>query len=137
MLMSIKNGTISILIVSTPDLSLLTEEEIIVTSQRETSMSYAELKTKKDRIAFIRSQLQTNPAWAQRALIRIFDAQTLDEQNSSSTHEANGVGFTGADAYILTSFAEQLQKGRTLSEKQMAIVFKKIPKYSRQLEALT
>ena len=42
-------------------------------------------------------------------------------------------GFNGTDANILSSFAEQLLKGRTLSAKQLAIAFKKLPKYSRQV----
>lgn len=97
---------------------------------------FADLKTKKDRIAFIRQQLGSNPAWALRALIRIYENQTAAEQAAHATVEHNGVGFTGADAEILTSLAEQYSKRRSLSEKQMALLFKRIPKYARQLERM-
>ena len=37
------------------------------------------------------------------------------------------------DANILSSFAQQIEKGRILSEKQMAILFKKMPRYWKQI----
>lgn len=94
---------------------------------------YADLKTKKDKIAFIKQQVSYNPQWATRALMKIYDLQTEDEQVSGYTHNWNCVGFNGIDSEILSSFAEQINKGRTLSEKQMKIVFKKMPKYAKQL----
>lgn len=97
---------------------------------------YADCKTKTARIAFIREQVGYNPQWAVRALVRIYERQTADEQASQTTKVHNGIGFTGADAHILSSFAQQVQRGRKLSEKQMAILRKRIPKYARQLEAI-
>jgi hypothetical protein len=43
------------------------------------------------------------------------------------------VGFTGADGEFLTSLAKQLQKKGYLSPKQMTFVFKKMPKYWKQI----
>ncbi len=97
---------------------------------------FNELKTKKARIAHIKEQLATDPRWAVRGLLRIYEGQTAEEQNSEHTIDANGVGFNGVDAEIMSSFAKQVLKGRTLSPKQMAIVFKKIPKYAKQLEGV-
>lgn len=96
-------------------------------------MKYAELTTKKARIAFIREMVSTNRAWALRALVRVYANQTEDEKNVGATTQLNGIGFSGADAEILSSFAEQVSRGRSLSDKQMAIVFKKMPRYARQL----
>lgn len=87
----------------------------------------------KNTVAFIKTQLGTNPAWATRAIVKLHEMQTFDEQNSQMTKESNGVGFNGTDATILSSFADQINRGRTLSPKQLAIAFKKLPKYSRQV----
>lgn len=85
---------------------------------------------------YVANQLKTNQSWATKAIVRLYQLQTADEQCSQSTHNKNGVGFTGADANILSSFAEQIDRGRTLSPKQLAIAFKKLPKYSRQIMGL-
>ena len=85
---------------------------------------------------FIKNQLATNPTWAVKALIKIYERQTIDEQNSQSTKENNGIGFNGLDANILSSFAEQVNKGRNLSVKQMTIVYKKMPRYWKQVASL-
>jgi hypothetical protein len=86
----------------------------------------------------IRAKLEESNRWLQRGLLRIYAEQTLDEQATGITHEANGVGFNGVDSEILSSFAEQLQKrnwpeGRDLSDKQLTIARKKMLKYSKQL----
>ena len=85
---------------------------------------------------YIKNQLATNSSWATKALIRIYERQTFDEQNTQRTKENNGIGFSGLDAEILSSFATQVLNGRTLSAKQMNIVFKKMPRYWRQIASL-
>jgi hypothetical protein len=85
---------------------------------------------------FIKNQLATNATWAVKALVKIYERQTIDEQNSQSTKENNGIGFNGLDANILSSFAEQVNKGRNLSVKQMTIVYKKMPRYWKQVASL-
>ena len=82
---------------------------------------------------YIRNQLATNQAWAVKALVKVYTLQTLDEQVTGQTANLNGVGFSGVDSKILSSFAEQVNKGRTLSVKQMAIVYKKMPRYHKQV----
>ena len=79
----------------------------------------------------IREQLTTNKAWQ----VRVFENQTSDEQASEHTKYHNGVGFTGADAKILSSLAKFYKERRFLTEKQMYIVAKRIPKYARQIKA--
>lgn len=85
---------------------------------------------------YIKNQLATNAAWAIRGLVRIYSFQTADEQDSENTCHDNGIGFSGCDANILSSFAKQVNAGRNLSPKQMAIVYKKMPKYSKQIASL-
>lgn len=99
-------------------------------------MTYQDCNTKKARIALLKEKLGTNAQWAVKGCVRIYEYQTAEEQNIGGTVEDNGVGFTGADGDILSSFAEQINKGRTLSDKQMAILFKKMPKYARQLDGV-
>lgn len=99
--------------------------------------AFSELTTKKARIAHIKNMLATNERWAIRGLLRIFENQTEDEKSAEHTRYHNKIGFSGADAEILTSFAKQVLKGRKMSPKQMAIIFKKIPKYAKQLEGVS
>jgi len=82
---------------------------------------------------FVKDKLSTDKIWAQQALLKIFENQTLDEQKSRDTKYHNGVGFTGTDGRILSSLASQLLKKKYLSDKQMAIVYKKMPKYWIQI----
>lgn len=98
---------------------------------------FADLNTKAARTAHIRQMLGTNEHWAIKGLLRIFENQTADEQNNEQTRYDNGIGFTGADAEILSSFAKQVLKGRTLSVKQKKILHKKMPKYAKQLEGVS
>jgi hypothetical protein len=68
-----------------------------------------------------------------RALLVVFANQTATEQQCEGTFEDNGIGFTGVDGHILSSFAKQLNRFGKLSEKQMVILRKKMPRYWRQL----
>ena len=88
---------------------------------------------KKQVELFIKEQLKTNNTWAKRALVRIYEFQTLEEQNKGTTLKRNNVGFSGADATILSSLADfYLTKG-FLTEKQTALLKKKIYHYWKQV----
>lgn len=93
--------------------------------------------TKKATIANWKEQLGTNAAWALRGLMRIYEMQTPQEQEVELTVYHNGVGFSGVDADILTSFVKQYQRKGSLSEKQMNILFQRMPRYAGQLYKLT
>lgn len=69
----------------------------------------------------------------EKGIQRIYEYQTKSEQNSKDVKLNNGVGFKTTDAYILSSFAEQLNRGHHLSEKQMKIAYRLMPKYAGQL----
>lgn len=86
---------------------------------------------------FVKHKLGTDYVWAIKGLLKIFENQTLDEQKSKDTMYHNGIGFSGTDGRILSSFAVQFQKNRRLSEKQMAIVYKKMPKYWSQIVSIS
>lgn len=97
------------------------------------SMGIGHKITKKETRDFVRKQLATNKTWALKALMKIFDFQTQDEQEYEHTREFNKVGFTGVDGEILTSFAKQYLTHGFLTPKQMALVYKKMPKYWMQI----
>lgn len=68
-----------------------------------------------------------------RAVYALFERQTRDEQALDTTVVHNGVGFSGADAEILSSFAKFWKKAGFLTAKQIALARKKLPKYRKQL----
>lgn len=89
--------------------------------------------TKKRQEEFLKEKLSSNKNWALRALIKIYENQTNEEQNVGHTIVNNGIGFSGVDSDILSSFSEQYLRKGFLSNKQMEILFKNIKKYWRQV----
>lgn len=89
--------------------------------------------TKKQQITFLKKQLSSNKKWALKALIRIYQFQTDNEQTCGETIEENGVGFSGSHSVILSSIANQVIHYNSISNKQLAIVHRIIPHYARQI----
>lgn len=77
--------------------------------------------------------LEANPRAVDRALIRIYERQTADEQRAESTNHNNAIGFSSADARILTSMAKSALHWGGLTDKQRDVVRRRIKKYWRQL----
>lgn len=102
-------------------------------------MKIVEINNQKVRVTktairdYLKEQLAVNDKWIKKALIEILSNQTDDEVNNECTSSLNGIGFTGADAEILTSFAKQLMRRGSLSPKQMQITRRKMPKYWKQI----
>lgn len=99
-------------------------------------MKYTDFKFKKDRIPFLKQKLATDRGWAIKGLLAVYDYQTAEEQSNGDVVENNGVGFSGVDGEILSSFSERVRAGFNLSEKQMAILFRAMPKYAKQLDGI-
>jgi hypothetical protein len=68
-----------------------------------------------------------------KALLWLYKYQTEEEKLDYTTRNLNGVGFTGPDAPILTSFAKQVVEKYHLTEKQLQILRRKIKKYENQM----
>ena len=81
----------------------------------------------------IKERLLRSDKWVTEGIVRIYEYQTAEEQNSDATLEDNGVGFNGVDAELLSSFARQISQNGTLSTKQMPYARNKLLKYSGQL----
>ena len=92
-----------------------------------------EVNSQVEVIKIFKEKLATNKAWALRGLKIIYDNQTADEKCDAATKHYNNIGFTGADAEFLTSLAQQYERKGDLSDKQMALLYKKMPKYAGQL----
>lgn len=84
----------------------------------------------------IQALLDSNDVAVVRGILAIYGNQTASEQNCGGTIEDNGIGFSGVDAVILSSFATYYKRFGRLSEKQMAIARKKIKKYWNQLRVI-
>lgn len=98
--------------------------------------------TKED----IYALLTANDLAVVRGLEALYLRQTADERSSETTKYSNGVGFSGPDANILSSFARQIAKWRAekvetglnqypfpLSPKQLSLARYKVRKYAGQL----
>lgn len=83
--------------------------------------------------SIIKHKIETSDDAVKHALLRIYSFQTDSERQSEETTEANGKGFNGVDAEILTSFAKQLETRKFLSPKQITFARKKLVKYTMQL----
>jgi len=81
----------------------------------------------------IRKQITSDDNQAIKAMLRIYEYQTDDEQSNNAAIDDNGVGFAGHDAFILTEFCKQYNKKKYLSPKQISIIRHRIGKYARQL----
>lgn len=93
--------------------------------------------TKKERVAWVKAKLETNEAWIKRAISVLYNHQTSEEQAMGIATALNGVGFNGVDSEILSSFARQLNKTGSLSNRQLEIAKRKIPKYSKQIVGMS
>lgn len=83
---------------------------------------------------FVKSKLSTDKTWATKALVRIYkENQTESEQIKEETIEDNGIGFTGTDAKFLSDLARHFIDKGFLTTGQMGWVFKKMPKYWKQV----
>lgn len=80
--------------------------------------------------------IQTNDTVLYGALKYLYNEQTDDEKNTSSTREHNGRGFNAFDAEFLTSLAQQVINKGYLSEKQKMYARKKLTRYKTQLTKL-
>lgn len=93
----------------------------------------AQYTDRKQVVELFRDKLGTDKAWALHGLIVLFNKQTDDEQKLEHTRHVNGCGFNHVDAKKLTSMAKwYLQKG-FLTQKQLNVVFHRLPKYAAQL----
>lgn len=93
--------------------------------------------TKAELKEMLKKQIATNDNKAVHALMTVYSFQTDQEQNDGHTIEYNKRGFSGVDSQILSSFAEQYKTKGYLSDKQMVLVKRLMPRYANQLLELS
>ncbi len=89
--------------------------------------------TWKEKEKFIKHKLMFDNNWATKALMRIYEFQTMEEREKEMSIWENGVGFDSCDSFILSSIAEFYKKRNFITPKQMDVVHRCIPKYWRQI----
>lgn len=105
----------------------------LVVKVGQTQNLVQKITSKAQLVSLLKTQLATRPQQAIKGLMRIYANQTESEQSSGIVISNNGIGFVHVDSEILTSFAKQYEERGSLSEKQLAILYKKMPKYAGQL----
>ena len=80
--------------------------------------------------------LEKNDKWVERAILAIYDAQTIGEKAAARTSINNNVGFSAFDARRGTYYAEWVNKGRALSGSHLDKARKLAIKYRKQLVEL-
>ena len=111
--------------------------------------SYADCKTKKDKMAFLRHKLATDASWAAKGCVKIHDLQTESEKSIGDTTDDNGIGFSGYDARGMSYLAEWIKKATTKpgrwrrtftnaidQPKSIRKIHKIMPKYANQLRQI-
>jgi len=90
----------------------------------------------------INTLLMTNDRAVERALTVLYAKQTASERDAKATRENNSVGFSAIDAEIFSSFAQWVERGRSLTAGQLSVCrkvrkngFCKLNKYWKQLVA--
>ena len=102
----------------------------LVVKVGQTQNLVQKITSKAQLVSMLKTQLATRPQQAIKGLMRIYANQTDSEQSSGIVISNNGIGFVHVDSEILTSFAKQFEERGNLSEKQLAILYKKMPKYA-------
>lgn len=77
--------------------------------------------------------LSTNDRAVERAMVRLYELQTQDEQQSSTTRVHNGQGFGSWYAQKGSYYARWVLSGRSLSGRHLDNARKIALKHSRQL----
>lgn len=88
-------------------------------------MQYIDITVESERIEYIQKKCTDDTDWSVRALTVLYANQSK-----------NGISFENKHRSILSSFADQVKAGRTLTEKQMVILAKLIPLYAGQLDII-
>lgn len=77
--------------------------------------------------------IDTDDRAVMRALYRIYQNQTADEQRTQDTKHTNGVGFSAFDAKTLSDIAQRMIRYGSLTPNQVTFVRRRIRKYAGQL----
>lgn len=77
--------------------------------------------------------IEKNNTFVERCIVKIYERQTADEQETFNTNHNNGIGFSGADAGKMTYYAKYILTGRHLTGEHLETAKQRIKKYKKQL----
>jgi hypothetical protein len=81
----------------------------------------------------IKTKVQENQAWLERAILALFEKQTEEEKRAEQTKIVNFKGFNGPDARRMTYYAKWIKSGKHLSDRFLLDAQKRVLKYCSQL----
>lgn len=67
----------------------------------------------------IKALLLRSDRAVERAIVAIYNRQTLDEQSSQETKHSNNIGFSGAHARLGTYYAQWILQGNSLTGRHL------------------
>lgn len=88
--------------------------------------------TKIQVVSFVKVKIRTDPEWARRACLSLYEQQTDKERKSHVSHGHNNVGFGRLDSPLLTHIACKLRQNRAVLD-DIKILQIKLPRYASQL----
>lgn len=88
---------------------------------------------KRETIEHWKKKIKTNPGWALRAAIRIYQSQTQEEQCSHATLDSNGVGFNSFDSPVISPIVDRYLRTKVIEGKSIYQLQRRMPKYAGQL----
>jgi hypothetical protein len=83
---------------------------------------------------YIQHKLMTDIRWVERSLVRLYQLQTMEEQQTKETYYENGVGFNSSDSRYLTYCSQWVMRGNNLSNQHVEKCTKKLLKYWKQIQ---
>lgn len=120
--------------VSDPLKGVVDHDKTVAWTEEEVIDYVGEQKYIQHRKKRLKTGIQTNDGILLYALLHVYHEQTYEERLTRTTKVDNKVGFSGVDAEILTSFAEQFQSKGYLTRNQLVLARRKVSKYAGQVE---
>lgn len=82
---------------------------------------------------YLQNLVSHNDKALMRAIVLIYEQQTLEEKQLGESKEENDAGFTKVDAKVLGDIAEKIKQGQQLTAGELAKSRNKMKKYWKQL----
>lgn len=86
---------------------------------------------------YLQNLVGTNDKALLKAIVLVYDQQTLEEKQFGESKEENDVGFTKVDAKVLGDIAEKIKQGQQLTAGELAKSRNKMKKYWKQLMCIS
>lgn len=84
-------------------------------------------------LATVRTIMETNDRWVERAMLTLLARQTSQERASEATLEHNGRGFSSYAARPGTYYANWVKSGKNLTGKHLATARRIAIRHARQI----